>query len=87
MPLELQRAMAAEAEASQEAKAKVIDAEGELKASKALRQAADVIASSPGAMQVFFCLLLPETFTGPNVIYHKLGKVHLNLRFIIPLNL
>ncbi len=37
LPLQLQRAMAAEAEATREARAKVIAAEGEQLASKALR--------------------------------------------------
>ena len=46
------RAMAAEAEAAREARAKVIAAEGEHKASRALRHAAEVIADSPAALQV-----------------------------------
>jgi erythrocyte band 7 integral membrane protein len=46
--------MAAEAEAAREARAKVIAAEGEHKSSRALAQAADVIASSPAALQVLF---------------------------------
>ncbi|XP_043207519.1 band 7 protein AGAP004871-like [Amphibalanus amphitrite] len=52
LPMELQRAMAAEAEASREAKAKVIAAEGEMKASRALKEAADVMAESPNALQL-----------------------------------
>lgn len=52
LPLNMQRAMAAEAEAQREAKAKVVAAEGEMKASKALKQAADIISQSPGAMQL-----------------------------------
>ena len=52
VPENLQRAMAAEAEAAWEARAKVIAAEGEHKASKALRQAAEVIIDSPAALQV-----------------------------------
>ena len=54
LPQQLQRAMAAEAEAAREARAKVIAAEGEHKSSRALAQAADVIASSPAALQVLF---------------------------------
>ncbi len=50
--MQLQRAMAAEAEAAREARAKVIAAEGEQKASRALRDAAEVIAESPAALQV-----------------------------------
>ncbi len=50
--------MAAEAEAAREARAKVIAAEGEHKSSRALAQAAAVIASSPAALQVLHqCLL------------------------------
>jgi len=52
LPVSLQRAMAAEAEASREAKAKVIAAEGEQKASKALKEAADVISQSSTALQL-----------------------------------
>jgi len=52
VPENLQRAMAAEAEAAREARAKVIAAEGEHKASRALRHAADVIAESPQALQL-----------------------------------
>lgn len=52
LPVQLQRAMAAEAEAAREARAKVIAAEGEQKASKALRNAAEVIAESPQALQL-----------------------------------
>ena len=54
VPEQLQRAMAAEAEAAREARAKVIAAEGEHKASRALRHAAEVIADSPAALQVIF---------------------------------
>ena len=53
VPEQLQRAMAAEAEAAREARAKVIAAEGEHKASRALRHAAEVIMENPGALQVF----------------------------------
>ena len=52
LPVQLQRAMAAEAEAAREARAKVIAAEGEQKASKALREASEVIGDSPAALQL-----------------------------------
>ncbi len=52
LPVQMQRAMAAEAEASREARAKVIAAEGEQKASIALRDAADIINQSPVALQL-----------------------------------
>ena len=52
VPAQLMRAMAAEAEAARNARAKVIAAEGEHKASRALRHAAEVIVDSPAALQV-----------------------------------
>uniref|UniRef100_A0A914VYW5 Band 7 domain-containing protein n=1 Tax=Plectus sambesii TaxID=2011161 RepID=A0A914VYW5_9BILA len=52
IPHEMQRSMAAEAESTREARAKVIAAEGEQKASRALKEAADVMADSPGALQL-----------------------------------
>jgi erythrocyte band 7 integral membrane protein len=52
LPQSMQRSMAAEAEASREARAKVIAAEGEQKASRQLKEAADVISESPIALQL-----------------------------------
>ncbi|XP_055951523.1 LOW QUALITY PROTEIN: podocin-like, partial [Argiope bruennichi] len=52
LPEKLQRAMAAEAEATRGAKAKVITADGEKKASSALKEAAEIIAESPAALQL-----------------------------------
>merc|ERR1719315_323536 len=52
VPEQLMRAMAAEAEAARNARAKVIAAEGEHKASRALRHAAEVINGSPAALQL-----------------------------------
>ncbi|XP_063963707.1 band 7 protein AGAP004871-like [Lytechinus pictus] len=52
LPVQLQRAMAAEAEASREARAKVIAAEGEQNAARALKEAADTMAESPSALQL-----------------------------------
>ncbi|XP_037534227.1 stomatin (EPB72)-like 3a [Nematolebias whitei] len=52
LPQQLQRAMAAEAEASREARAKIIAAEGEMKASRALKEASLVIAEAPSALQL-----------------------------------
>uniref|UniRef100_A0A8C5BV65 Stomatin (EPB72)-like 3a n=1 Tax=Gadus morhua TaxID=8049 RepID=A0A8C5BV65_GADMO len=52
LPHQLQRAMAAEAEASREARAKVIAAEGEMNASRALKEASLVMAEAPGALQL-----------------------------------
>ncbi|BFZ05786.1 hypothetical protein BsWGS_08825 [Bradybaena similaris] len=52
LPSQLQRAMAAEAEAARDARAKVIAAEGEQKASIALREASDIISTAPAAIQL-----------------------------------
>lgn len=52
LPVQMQRAMATEAEATREARAKVVAAEGEQKASVALKNAADVINQSPVALQL-----------------------------------
>jgi regulator of protease activity HflC (stomatin/prohibitin superfamily) len=52
LPEQMQRAMARQAEAERERRAKIIAAEGELQASQKLAEAADVIASSPGALQL-----------------------------------
>uniref|UniRef100_A0A0F7Z726 Erythrocyte band 7 integral membrane protein n=1 Tax=Crotalus adamanteus TaxID=8729 RepID=A0A0F7Z726_CROAD len=52
LPVQLQRAMAAEAEATREARAKVIAAEGEMNASRALKEASIVIMESPAALQL-----------------------------------
>ena len=52
LPQNLQRAMAAEAEASREARAKVIAAEGEMNASRALKEASEIISESPQALQL-----------------------------------
>lgn len=52
IPVNMQRAMAKQAEAERERRAKVVAAEGELQAAAALRDAAEVISSQPGAMQL-----------------------------------
>jgi regulator of protease activity HflC (stomatin/prohibitin superfamily) len=52
LPEEMRRAMAKQAEAERERRAKVIAAEGEFQAAEKLGQAADVIARSPGALQL-----------------------------------
>merc|ERR1712045_492608 len=50
LPQQMQRAMAAEAESTRDARAKVIASEGEQKAAKALKEAADVVSQSPAAL-------------------------------------
>ncbi|KAG7476553.1 hypothetical protein MATL_G00084160 [Megalops atlanticus] len=52
LPQQLQKAMAAEAEATREARAKVITAYGEMNASRALKEASREISQSPSALQL-----------------------------------
>ncbi|XP_007249031.3 stomatin [Astyanax mexicanus] len=66
LPHTLQRAMAAEAEATREARAKVIAAEGEMKASCALKEAANVMSESPAALQLRYLQTLAEIATERN---------------------
>lgn len=66
LPVELQRAMAAEAEASRQAKAKVIAAEGEMNASRSLKEASDMMAGSPGALQLRYLQTLSGIATEGN---------------------
>jgi len=63
LPQQLQRAMAAEAEASREARAKVIAAEGEKNAARHLKEAAEIIAESPQAIQLRYLQAL-QTISG-----------------------
>ena len=60
LPIQMQRSMATEAEATREARAKVVAAEGEQKASFALKQAADIIAQSPTALQLRYLQTLTQ---------------------------
>ena len=52
LPKQMQRVMAAEAEATREARAKVIHAEGEQRSVVALKQAADMLSSSPVSLKL-----------------------------------
>src|SRR5437868_9153039 len=60
LPASMQRAMAKQAEAEREKRAKVIHAEGELQASTQLAQAAEVIGSQPAALQLRYLQTLTE---------------------------
>src|SRR6266567_1891086 len=60
LPASMQRAMAKQAEAEREKRAKVIHAEGELQASAQLAQAANVISSQPAALQLRYLQTLTE---------------------------
>ena len=63
LPEEMRRAMARQAEAERERRAKVIAAEGEFQAAEKLGQAADVIGRSPGALQLRYLQTLVEIST------------------------
>ena len=60
LPAEMQRAMARQAEAERERRAKVIHAEGEFQASATLAQAAKEISAEPGALQLRFLQTMTE---------------------------
>src|SRR5207247_7275245 len=60
LPASMQRAMAKQAEAEREKRAKVIHAEGELQASSQLAQAANVIGSQPATLQLRHLQTLTE---------------------------
>lgn len=59
----MQRSMATEAEAGRDAKAKVIAAEGEQKASLALKAAADMVSGNPIALQLRYLQTLSDIST------------------------
>merc|ERR1712062_820624 len=83
LPVQFQRAMAAEAEATREARAKVIAAEGEQKASMALKEASMIISESPSALQLRYLQTLSNiaaeknstiVFPLPMDLINKLGS-------------
>jgi regulator of protease activity HflC (stomatin/prohibitin superfamily) len=60
LPPEMKRAMARQAEAERERRAKIINAEGELQASEKLAQAAHVIGAEPAAIQLRYLQTVTE---------------------------
>ncbi len=60
LPQNMQRAMAKQAEAEREKRAKLIHAEGELQASRALAQAAEIMAKEPVTLQLRYLQTLTE---------------------------
>lgn len=66
LPEEMQRAIAKQAEAERERRAKIIHAEGEFQASQKLADAATIIATAPTAMQLRFLQTLTEIATEKN---------------------
>ncbi len=63
LPQEMQRAMAKQAEAEREKRAKIIHAEGEFEASQKLAEAADVMISNPVTIQLRYLQTLTEIST------------------------
>jgi regulator of protease activity HflC (stomatin/prohibitin superfamily) len=66
LPVEMKRAMAKQAEAERERRAKVIHADGEFQASQKLKEAADIIATEPIALQLRFLQTLTEIASEKN---------------------
>jgi regulator of protease activity HflC (stomatin/prohibitin superfamily) len=66
LPQEMQRAIARQAEAERERRAKVIHAQGEFEASQRLADAADVIGRNPVALQLRYLQTLVEISAGKN---------------------
>jgi regulator of protease activity HflC (stomatin/prohibitin superfamily) len=60
LPVEMQRAMARQAEAERERRAKVINADGEYQASQKLSDAADIISKNPATLQLRYLQTLLE---------------------------
>ena len=66
LPVEMQRAMARQAEAERERRSKVIHAEGEFQAAKKLADAAHIISTERGALQLRFLQTLTEVSAEKN---------------------
>lgn len=66
LPPEMTRAMAKQAEAERERRAKIIHAQGEFQAAQKLADAAKIIATAPNAMQLRFLQTLSEIATEKN---------------------
>ena len=60
LPKEMQRAMARQAEAERERRAKVINAEGEFQRATKLKEASEIISQSPSALQLAYLQSLQE---------------------------
>ena len=66
LPLEMQRAMAKQAQAERERRAKIINAEGEFQAAKKLADAAEQISKQPIALQLRFLQTIADIATEKN---------------------
>jgi hypothetical protein len=70
LPQTMQRAMAKQAQAEREKRAKIIHAAGEFEASKMLAAAADVMAKEPVTLQLRYLQTLTETAVEKNSTIH-----------------
>ncbi|MGH7758640.1 MAG: SPFH domain-containing protein, partial [Candidatus Dormibacteria bacterium] len=68
LPQSMQRAMAMQAEAEREKRAKIIRAEGEFQAAQQLTDAAAVIAQEPATLQLRYLQTLSEIGTEQNTV-------------------
>jgi regulator of protease activity HflC (stomatin/prohibitin superfamily) len=66
LPQEMQRAMARQAEAEREKRAKIIHADGELQASKSLAEAAGAFSANPVTLQLRYLQTLTEIASEQN---------------------
>ena len=87
LPSDMQRAIARQAEAERERRAKVIAADGEFQASEKLAQAADIISQNPATLQLRYLQTLVElgvnqnttiVFPLPMELMKALGGGHLS---------
>jgi regulator of protease activity HflC (stomatin/prohibitin superfamily) len=80
LPVEMQRAIARQAEAERERRAKIIAAEGEHQAAEKLAMAADVISRNPATLQLRYLQTLVEITTGGN---HTILPIPLDLLHMV----
>ncbi|MFP2911813.1 slipin family protein [Pyxidicoccus sp. 3LFB2] len=76
LPVEMQRAIARQAEAERERRAKIIAAEGEHQAAEKLGMAADVLSRNPSSLQLRYLQTLVEITGGGN---HTILPIPLDL--------
>ena len=84
LPQSMQRAMARQAEAEREKRAKIIHAEGEFQAAQQLQNAARVIAEQPIAIQLRFLQTLTEVASEKNSTILFPGPIDLLSAFMPP---
>lgn len=79
LPEQMQRAMAKQAEAEREKRAKIIHAQGELQAAEQLHMAATVISKDPAALQLRYLQTLAEISVEKNstIILYDTSNLHL----------